>query len=251
MSAVSELSILLRQAGDLELPTLSDDEVAALAPLLAPEARLVPLLTHAGLDTVARQERIVAGEQSLIERSLLLVEDDRVRESDELRTIRAVRDEPLAVTILDLVRGDRVASRYVYGLGSDAFVLVEQADGGSHSFRVAEPGSVAEALASEIDPDGLTIAADALDLAKTADGEPADWHLVEEAVSSAAATVRLYAVRRTAESRVEELESSLVVTADAVWLVAGEVDARTGEGKLIGRRLDRDGLVEVVRAFVA
>lgn len=181
---------------------------------------------------------------------LLVEEAERVRESDELRTIRAVRDEPLAVTMVDLVRGQAVASRYVYGLGSDAFVLVERVEDGAHAFRVAEPASVAEALADEIDPDGLTAGAEPLELVKTTDRRPDEWPLVEEAVSSALATVRLYAVRRTAEERVDDLESSLVVTPGAVWLVAGEVDARTGDGKLIGRRLDRDGLVEVVRAFV-
>jgi hypothetical protein len=35
-----------------------------------------------------------------------------------------------------------------------------------------------------------------------------------------------------------------------VWLVAGEVDVRTGEGQLVGRRLNRDGLLEVLRTFL-
>jgi hypothetical protein len=78
----------------------------------------------------------------------------------------------------------------------------------------------------------------------------AAWELVEDAVSTATSTVRLYAVRRTSPSRVDELETSLVVTEQDVWLIAGEVDVRTGEGKLIGRRLNRPGLVEVLRAFV-
>jgi hypothetical protein len=251
MKAAEELATLLRRTGDLQLPTLSDDEVAALAPLLAPEARLVPLVTHAGLDAEARDERTLAGERSLIDRGLLIEDGDRVRDSDELQTIRAVRDEPLAVTIVDLVRGAAVASRYVYGLGTDEFVLVEQVDAGAHGFRVAEPSSVAEALAAEIDAGDITRASEPLELEKTADGASDDWGLVEDAVAAAKGTVRLYAVRRTSEEHVEELESSLVLTDDAVWLVAGEVDARTGDGKLVGRRLDRERLVEVLRAFVA
>jgi hypothetical protein len=47
------------------------------------------------------------------------------------------------------------------------------------------------------------------------------------------------------------LRRSLLVTEDAVWSIAGVVDARTGDGRIVARRLSHDGLVELLRAFVA
>jgi hypothetical protein len=249
MTALAELAQLL-QRSSLELPTLSDDEVAALAPLQPAETRLVPLVTHAGLDETQREARIVEGEQSLIDRGLLVEHGDRVAPADELRAILAVRDAPLSVTMIDVAREGTIASCYAYGLGNPSFLLTETVEAGEHDFAVSTPGRVAAQLAAEIDPDGSSIGSEGLVLEQTTDFTPPGWDAVERAAAEAEATVTLYAAHRTAADRVIELDSSIAVTADEVWLVAGELDTRTGDGKITGRRLSRPDLEATLRSFL-
>lgn len=249
MSKTAELARLLEDS-DLELPTLSDDEVAALSPLLPPEGRLVPLVTHAGLDDEQRAERIAAGEQSLIDRGLLLETDGGLAPADELRSILAIRESPLSVTMVDVVRDGAIASCYAYGLGDPSFLLTETVEQGEHRFAVAAPASIAEQLASEIDPDGRAEGSEGLVLERTAQFESPGWPAVERAAEQAETTVSLYAVHRITEDEVVELNSSLAVSPEAVWLVAGEVDTRTGEGRIDARQLSRTGLASTLRSFL-
>lgn len=246
----SLLGHLLEQDGDLVLPTLSDDELAALSPLKPPEALLVPLATHAGLSEEDRAARAIEGETSLIDRGLLAEDGERVYPTDELRAILSVRESPLLVAMFDIVEGEVVRSRYAYGAGSADFVLTEFVDGGEHVFAVRSPAAAAAALADDIDQDRRAAASDRKPLVRTADDEPKSWAKVEEAVAGAERSVRLYAAQRIGEDEVRELESSLVVGSSGLWLIGGEVDLSTGDGSITARSLSRVGLEETVRTFL-
>jgi hypothetical protein len=249
MTAIAELARLLEES-DFELPSLSDDEIAALSPLLPAEARLVPLVTHAGLGDEQRTARIGAGEQSLLARGLLLEAVDGVATSDELRAILAIRESPLAVTIVDVVREESIDSCYAYGLGDASFLLTETVNGGVHAFAVRSAESTAEQLAAAIDPDDRCARSEGLVLAQTADAASPGWSAVERAAEQAEATASLYAVHRTSAGEVIELNSSIAVTEDGVWLVAGEVDTDTGAGRIDARQLSRSDLVVALRSFL-
>jgi hypothetical protein len=249
MTAIAELARLLAR-GDLELPTLSDDEVAALSPLVRPEARLVPLVTHAGLDDDARRERILAGEQSLIDRGLLMpTEDDRMTPSPELESILVVRDSPLSITIVDLVRNGEVASCYAYGLGDPTYVLTETVEAGQHDFAIRTPASTADALAAEIDA-GAFAAGDGPELVQTTASTPPEWIELQHAFEAATGTIRLYSVHREPDDKLFELHSSAVMAPDAFWLVAGTLDRASGNGSVSARTLSRAGLAGVIRSFL-
>lgn len=250
MSATEQLGKLLEESGDLELATLSEDELAALAPLTPPDQILVPLATHAGLTREQRRERAEKGEASLIDRGLLSLAGDHVTPTAELRAILAVRDAPLLIAFADIVEGDAVRSTTCYGNGSDLYVLVETVDSADHRFVLRTPCAAATALAAEIDPDGRAARANGEPIVKTVRREPLKWAAVEEAVSRAERSVRLHAAQRTAESEVRELEASLVVGLDGIWAIAGTVDLDTGEGELTARSISRAGLEEMLLTFL-
>jgi len=251
VTARAHLGQLLERNGDLDLPTLHDDELAALFPLAPPRALLVPLASHDGLSADERTARAVAGEESLLERGLLAEDGDGVRPTDELRAILAVRDAPQTVTLVDVVEGDDVRSRYAYGLGGDAFVLTETVDGDEHPFALRTPAAAAAALAHEIDRDVRAAKSDGRPLVRTADDEPRSWAKVEAALAAPERTVRLFAAHRVSETEVRDLETSIVVAQTGVWVLAGEVEAATGNGSVTARQLSRAGLEELLRSFLA
>jgi hypothetical protein len=250
VTAQAHLGQLLERDGDLELPTLSDDELAALFPLAPPRALLVPLASHDGLSADERSARAVAGEESLLGRGLLAEDGDGVRPTEELRAILAVRDAPLTVMLVDVVEGGDVRSRYAYGLGGEAFVLTETVDGDAHAFALRTPAGAAAALADEIDRDARAAKSDGRPLVRTADDEPRSWAKVEAALAAPERTIRLFAAQRISETEVRDLETSIVVAATGVWLLAGEVDAATGKGSVTARQLSRAGLEELLRTFM-
>jgi hypothetical protein len=232
------------------LPTLSDDEVAALSPLVPAERRLVPLVTHAGLDETARRKRVLAGARSLVDRGLLqTVGDERTSPSPELTSILTVRDKPLSVTIVDLARDGAIASCYAYGLGDPAFLLTETVDEGRHAFAIRTPVSIAASLAGELDP-GVFAAGDGPELVQTAASTPPGWDELRRAAEAATGTLRLYAVHRTERAGLVELHGSAVVTPGALWLVAGTVDRATGDGAVTARTVSRQALETVLRSFL-
>lgn len=249
MSAIAELARLLAH-DDLALPTLSDDEVAALSPLVPPEARLVPLVTQAGLDDDARRQRILAGEQSLIDRELLRAAGaGHAEPSPELASILAVRETPLSVTIVDLIRDDEVASCYAYGLGDPAYVLTETVEAGRHDFAIRTPASTAEAIAAEIGADAFA-AGNGPELVQTTASTPPEWIELQHALEAATGTMRLYAVHRRPDERLWEMQGSAVIAPGVFWLVAGALDRSSGDGFVSARTLSRAGLSNVIRSLL-
>lgn len=250
MSTHALLARLLERDGELELPSLDDDELAALAPLEPPEARLVPLATHDGLSENERAARAQLGEASLLERGLLAEDGGRVVPTDELRAVLSVRAAPPTVTLVDILEDGALRPRVAYGVGPGDVVLVETVESGVHAFALRTPAAAAAALAAEIDCDGRAGPAEGEPLIYTATSHPASWAEVEAAAENAERSVRLYTAQRTGESEVRDLETSVVVAPSAVWMIGGVLDTETGDGEVHARQLSRAGLEELLRAFI-
>jgi hypothetical protein len=238
-AAVEQLGALLRRSGDLDLPTLSDEELAALEPFKPPYAYVVPLGTLLELGPDEWPERARAGEASLVERGLLLEAEEGLYAAEELRAVLLAREQPLTVTIVEATAGREVTwTGAFYGSGTDEFRLEEHADGAEHRFQLRDPGAAALDLARAIDPDGRA--------ARTTD----DAALADEGVRAAERRVRLLSVRRTGPDSIEQHEAQIVVAERGVWLVAGLLHAETGESELIVRPLGPSTLVETLRQYV-
>lgn len=238
-AAVEQLGALLRQSGDLDLPSLSDDELAALAPFTPPYAHIVPLGTLLDVDPDEWPDHARAGERSLVDRGLLLEGKDGLLAVDELRAVLLAREQPSSVTILEVTAGrETLWTGAFYGSGTDEFRVEEHTDGAEHRFLLRDPGAAALDLARTIDPDGRA--------ARTTD----DVEAADEGIKQAERRVRLLSVRRTGPEEVEQHEAQLVVAEGGVWLVAGLVDRETGESELAVRPLGPSTLVETLRQYV-
>jgi hypothetical protein len=237
--AVEQLGALLRQSGDLDLPTLTDDELAALSPLRPPYAHIVPLGTLLEIEADDWPDHARAGERSLVDRGLLLEGKEGLLAVDELRAVLLAREQPSTVTILEVTAGrETVWSGAFYGSGTDEFRVEEHTDGAEHRFLLRDPGAAALDLARTIDPEGRA--------ARTTD----DVEAADEGIKRAERRVRLLSVRRTGEEEVEQHEAQLVVGERGVWLVAGLVNGDTGETELVVRPLGPSTLVETLRQYV-
>ncbi len=238
-AAVEQLGALLRQSGDLGLPTLSDDELAALSPYKPPYAHVVPLGTLLQLDSDDWPDHARAGEASLVERELLIETETGLLAADELRAILLACEQPLTVTIVEATTGRETTwSGAFYGSGTDEFRVEERADGAEHRFRLCDPAAAALDLARAIDPDGRA--------ARTTD----DQEAADAGIRAAERRVRLLSVRRTGPDALAQHEAQIVVAERGVWLVAGLLHADTGESELVVRPLGPSTLVETLRQYV-
>jgi hypothetical protein len=239
-AAVEQLAALLRQSGDLTLPTLTDAELAALSPLKPPYAHVVPLGTLLEVDTDEWLERARAGEASLLERGLLVVGDDGLVAIDELRAVLLAREQPLTVTIVEAsVGGDTTWTGAFYGSSTDDFRMEEHTEGADHRFRLCNPDAAALDLAATLDPERRAT--------RTKDNDSASS---DEIIGAAERRAQLLSVRRTGPDSIEQHEAQIVVSEHGVWLVAGVVDARTGVSKLGIRPLNPASLVEALQQWI-
>jgi hypothetical protein len=238
-TAVDELSAVLRTAGDIDLPSLSDDELAALSPLTPPYAHVVPLTTLLEIDPDDWLDHARAGEASLLERGLLLEADKGVRASEELRAILLARQQPRAVTILEVTARNRtVWDGAYYAFDTGDFRIEEKTDGAFHRFRLRDVHVAALDLVDVVDPDGrATLAA-------------ADAEASEAAVQRPERRVRMLSMRRTGPETIDRHEAQLVVSGRGVWLVAGLVDAGTGASRVLARPLDASTLRDALEQYV-
>jgi hypothetical protein len=250
VSAETELAKLLGRDGELELPSLHDDELAALDPLEPADLQLVPLATHEGLSEQERAGRAVHGEASLLARGLLAEHGDRVAPTNELQALLSARDAPATVTLVDILEDGALRPRVVYAV-EPGVVLTERVDDGVHSFALRTPAMAAAALASEIDRADRAGTRDGEPLVYTTSGHPESWAEVEEAAANAERSVRLYTAQRTGDAEVRDYETSVVVGGSGVWMIGGVLDTRTGDGEVHARQLSRASLEELLREFVA
>jgi hypothetical protein len=224
---------LVTELLDLELPELSDDELAFLEGGRR-EDRLVDLPTLDGLDEAAWERAISDGLRSLLDRRLLSTAEEpeqppRLRA--ELETVLSARALPWLVVLLERLHDERRSSWTVYGVEPGVVLVETIVEPGRHAFRLCAAELAADWLASFADP--LGTAGEGGDVLESRDA-------IEHAVGTPTAVTRIFAVRRGVDDAPTEWEATVASSERGLRVVV-----EGSGGSVCGRQLSAEDRAEL------
>ncbi|MDP9067289.1 MAG: hypothetical protein M3N53_02935 [Actinomycetota bacterium] len=207
------------ELAEVLLPVFTDEELAAVAEPDHRGERLVPLERVDGLSAPARAVAIEAGRRSLRARGYLDRAGEPLEES-ALGFVLATRRSPLQIVVAERL-SDR-AKRFLYG-DQEEGVLEERVEDGLHFFRLAGVDRGAAELASFADPESWA-RDDAPALTSRGPERPSWQGEVEAAIAGADVVTRVFAVKRTARDRTDQVVVYVAARPDGVWVLSGLTD---------------------------
>lgn len=229
----------LLHGGDVDLETLSDEELAVVTPSLSDDQRLVPLQNLACVAPEERAAALRAAARSLLARGLISLLHSpseggptRYDVHGDLATVLGAMSTFSALVVLEqhlrTETGEQPAGidapslRVLYRLLDVAVVEHAPDGGGLHHFALRTPRRAAAELAGALDPDGHVPDVPASPpLLWRADGADPGWDEVAEAVGSAALLSRVVARRRGDDPGAHPLEVTVAQAGADVWLLVG------------------------------
>ncbi|MGA9760896.1 MAG: hypothetical protein WBQ14_00515 [Gaiellaceae bacterium] len=235
------------KSGDIHLATFSDEDIAAVTPLIPREERSVPLSSLDELGEDELENALAAARQSLRDHGFL-VEGEPDKALGELAAILEFRSDPSLLVIVEhLSRDEEDHALYLYGVGSVGY-LSEVAQEGTHTFTFCSRSSTADKLADLVYSSSQSDTSDGPPLEKLNETASPGWGEFERALDAVQVITRLSSSIRIAPDTFEVNALAFAACENGVWGFAGENDEKSSA--IYARALSRGSVRAAIGEFL-